>query len=147
MPEDEPGPIAEVPFDPILPSVRRWAVLKREAEKISAERDRLRDTITRAVIERGYHDHKGSQYLDLPMEIEGLTRIKRERRVAVTADAEIAEEITRSKGEAVYARAFPSVPTLDTEELYVLLQEGVLSETELDSIFVKRESYAFKGLA
>ncbi|KJK56216.1 hypothetical protein [Saccharothrix sp. ST-888] len=147
MTETDSDDRAELPFDPILPSVRRWAMLKRETERIGAERDKLRDTIARAVIERGYRDHKGSQYLDLPMEIEGLTRIKRERRVTVTADSSVAEEITRSKGEEIYRRAFPPVPTLDTEELYVLLQEGVLTESDMDTIFVQRESFAFKGVS
>jgi hypothetical protein len=147
MPETEDESAGRLPFDPILPTVRRWALLKREAEKIGAERDKLRDSITKAVMQRGYRDHKGSQYLDLPMEIEGFNRIKRERRVSVIPDLSAAEEITRSKGENVYQRAFPPVPTLDTEELYVLLQEGVLTESEMDAIFTQKESYAFRGLS
>lgn len=125
-------------------------MLKSQSVSLSMKLNRLRDKISSAVEERGYKDQKGSQYIDLPFPIpteEGeYLRIKRERRVSIVADEEAAERITRSKGEDIWARAFPAVPSLDCDELYVLLQEGVLTEKEMDQILVQRESYAFKGL-
>ncbi|MEU1552120.1 hypothetical protein ABZ517_05285 [Streptomyces scabiei] len=139
-----------IPFDPIIPVFREWAVLKAQVTEETSRLNKLRDKIVGAVERRGYTDHKGSQYLDLPFPIPAgeteYTRIKRERRVSVVADEEAAERILKAKSEALYRRAFPPVPTLDADELYVLLQEGHLTEAEMDEILVQRETFAFRGL-
>lgn len=135
-------------FDPIIPVFREWATLKHRTDSMIREQNKLRDQVVSAVEERGYADHKGSQYIDLPFplpvgDVEYL-RIKRECRTSISADADIAERITRERG--VYERAFVLVPTLQPDELYVLLQEGALTEQDMDEIFVKKLTYAFRGL-
>ncbi|AZM47784.1 hypothetical protein DMB38_20115 [Streptomyces sp. WAC 06738] len=139
-----------IPFDPIIPIFREWAVLKAQVTEETTRLNKLRDRVAAAVEQRGYTDHKGSQYLDLPFPIPAgdseYTRIKRERRVSISADEEAAERILRAKGEALYRRAFPPVPMLDPDELYVLLQEGHLTEAEMDEILVQKETFAFRGL-
>lgn len=146
----EPLEDAPVDFDPIIPTFREWALLKSKSVSLTMQLNRLRDRISSAVEERGYKDQKGSQYIDLPFPIlteDGeYNRIKRERRVSIIADPDAAERITRAKGEEIWARAFPPVPTLDCDELYVLLQEGILDEKEMDEILLQKESFAFKGL-
>lgn len=142
---------APAPMDPIIPVFREWALLKSKTDQLTAEQNKLRDRVVKAVEERGYTDHKGSQYLDLPFPITAgdtsYMRIKRERRVTVVPDATAAETILRAKGEHIFHRAFPPVPMLDQNELYVLLQEGILTEDDMDAIFIQRESFAFRGLA
>lgn len=139
-----------VPFDPVIPLFREWAVLKTQITTETTRLNKLRDKVAAAVEQRGYTDHKGSQFLDLPFPIPAgdneYIRIKRERRVSISADEEAAEKILKAKDEALYRRAFPLVPTLDPDELYVLLQEGHLTEEEMDRILVQRETYAFRGL-
>ncbi|MFF1693154.1 hypothetical protein ACFVXC_05930 [Streptomyces sp. NPDC058257] len=146
-PESEPRP---VPFDPVIPTFREWAKLKAQQTELTSRMNKLRDKVAAAVQARGYADHKGSQYIDLPFPIpvgeSEYVRIKRERRVSIVADTEAAERITRDRGENVYRRAFPPVPTLDADELYVLLQEGVLTEDDMDQIMVQKETFAFRGL-
>lgn len=139
------------PVDPIVPVFREWAILKSKVDELSARRDKLRDRIVDVVEARGYKDHKGSQFFDLPFPITApgaeYLRVKRERRVSVTADQMAAERISRSKGEHIFKRVFPLVPTLDVEELYVLLQEGILTADDMDCIFVEKVTYAFRGLS
>ncbi|MFD9815108.1 hypothetical protein [Streptomyces sp. NPDC059080] len=146
-PESEARP---VPFDPVIPTFREWAKLKAQQTELTTRMNKLRDKVAAAVQARGYADHKGSQYIDLPFPIpvgeSEYVRIKRERRVSIVADTDAAERITRSRGENVYRRAFPPVPTLDADELYVLLQEGELTEDDMDQIMVQRETFAFRGL-
>jgi hypothetical protein len=64
----------------------------------------------------------------------------------VNLDAEKAEELAIAKG--IRDRVFKEVTTevLDQDELYVLNQEGILSDEELDSLFVETESFAFKPI-
>ncbi|MET8342434.1 hypothetical protein [Streptomyces microflavus] len=146
-PETEPRP---VPFDPVIPTFREWATLKAQQTELTSRMNKLRDKVTAAVQQRGYADHKGSQYIDLPFPIpvgdSEYIRIKRERRVSIVADLDAAERITRGRGQQIYRRAFPPVPTLDADELYVLLQEGELTEEDMDQIMVQRETFAFRGL-
>ncbi|MGW3273918.1 hypothetical protein ACWDFH_20960 [Streptomyces kronopolitis] len=146
-PESELRP---TPFDPVIPTFREWAMLKAQQTDLTTRMNRLRDKVAAAVQARGYADHKGSQYIDLPFPIpvgdSEYIRIKRERRVSVTADEEAAERILKAKSPELYRRAFPPVPTLDADELYVLLQEGALTEEEMDQIMVQKETFAFRGL-
>lgn len=137
------------PIDPIIPQFREWAVLRAKVTEMTTRMNKLRDDVAQAVESRGYVDHKGSQFIDLPFPVvvgdASYTRIKRERRVSVVADDAAAERITRAKG--CYERAFPPVRSLDPDELYVMYQENVLTQQEMDEIFTPRESFAFKGLA
>lgn len=137
------------PIDPVIPKFREWAVLKGRVALLTTAMNKLRDEVSRAVESRGYADHKGSQYIDFPFGIvvgdTTYTRVKRERRVSVVADDELAEKICREKG--VYDRAFPPVRALDVDELYVMYQEEILTQEELDSILTPRESFAFKGVS
>lgn len=138
------------PFDPIVPIFRQWAQLKHEVTARTTAMNKLRDRVVEAVKQRGYKDHKGSAYIDLPFPLpvgdSEYIRIKHERRVSIVADEEAAERITRDKGPAVYERAFPMKRTFDADEVYVLLQEGLLEEEDMDQIMVQKESYAFRGL-
>lgn len=135
-------------FDPIIPVFRQWAMLKAQSDAMIREQNKLRDQVVNAVEERGYRDHKGSQFIDLPFPLPigdvEYTRIKRECRTSITADPDIAERITLQRG--CYDQAFTLVPTLQPDNLYVLLQEGRLTESDMDEIFVKRITFAFRGL-
>ncbi|MEV6310013.1 hypothetical protein AB0M10_15610 [Streptomyces sp. NPDC051840] len=137
-------------FDPVIVTFREWAILKSQQTALTSRMNKLRDQVAQAVQQRGYADHNGSQFIDLPFPIPvGETeyvRIKRERRVSIVADLEAAERVTRARGTQVYQRAFPPVPTLDADELYVLLQEGLLTEEDMDQIMVQKETFAFRGL-
>jgi hypothetical protein len=138
-----------VPVDPVIPVFREWMILRAQYADVATRMNRARDQVAEAVEQRGYRDHKGNQFLDLPFPLSvgenTYSRIKRERRVSVVADEDVAERITRAKG--VYDRAFPPIRSLDTEELYVLYQEDALTQADLDEILAPRETYAFKGSA
>lgn len=148
MPETDetPGPR---PVDPVIPTFREWMILRAQYNDIATRMNRARDEVVTAVDARGYRDHKGNQFIDLPFPLTvgetTYSRIKRERRVSVHANSDVAEAITRARG--CYDRAFPPVRYLDSDELYVLYQEGALTQAELDEIFEPRESFAFKGMA
>lgn len=148
MPESGIDAPSGLPVDPIVPTFRQWAIAKARVTELTTVMNKLRDQISSAVEDRGYRDHKGSQYIDLPFPLSigdhEYRKIKRERRVSVVANDEVAERITRAKG--LYDRAFPPVRTLDVDELYVMYQEGFLVQADLDSILETRESYAFRGM-
>jgi hypothetical protein len=60
---------------------------------------------------------------------------------------EDAEALLEKKG--LLDRVMKEVTTVvfDQDELYLLHQEGLISEEEIDSLFTENESWAFKPLA
>jgi hypothetical protein len=82
------------------------------------------------------------------MEVNGqtFTEIKREKRTSIGLDEDAVDTLVNATG--IRDRVFKEVTTtvLDQDELYVLNQEGVISDEELDALFTEKISYAFKPL-
>jgi hypothetical protein len=129
---------------------RQFLALKFQETEIVTRKNKLRDEVSVHVDAHGDLDEKGSKFwkLDPPIEVNGqkFTEVKRERRVSTTLDSEKAEELAAAKG--IRDRIFKQVTTevLDQDELFVLNQEGVISDEELDGLFVETESFAFKPI-
>lgn len=97
----------------------------------------------------GEPDDKGHRYLYFanPITVGGkaIKGIKREKRVSTSFDEQVAEDIL-TKHEGLLERATVTVTEtrIDQDEIYVLNQEGLLSDEEVDQMMVKSETYAFK---
>jgi hypothetical protein len=129
---------------------RQFLALKFQETDIVTRKNKLRDEVAAHVDATGDVDEKGSKFwkLDPPIEINGqkFTEVKRERRVSVSLDEEKVETLVTSKG--IRDRVFKQVTqeVLDQDELYVLNQEGVITDAELDGLFSENESFAFKPI-
>jgi hypothetical protein len=139
----------QIENDP-LEKTRQFLALKFQETQIVTRKNKLRDEISVYVDNVGEVDEKGSKFwtLPTPVEVNGqkFTEVKRERRVSVGLDEEAVEALVTSKG--IRDRVFKQVTTevLDQQELYVLNQEGLLSDDELDSLFTETVSFAFKPI-
>jgi hypothetical protein len=124
----------------------QWATMKSEGDLIAKRQKELRDEMTAEVQEKGIPDEKGSLYLNLHTEVtvgsKTYRTLKSERRVSERLDETAAEQLLAGKG--LLERAMKTVVVFDPNELYVLNQEGLLSDDELDSLIVISESWAFK---
>ncbi|MER5754314.1 hypothetical protein [Streptomyces sp. NPDC002088] len=130
--------------------VRQFLVLKFQETQVVTRKNHLRDEISAYVDSNGDEDEKGSKFWRLPepIEVNGqkFTEVKREKRTSVGLDEDAVETLANSKG--IRDRVFKEVTTtvLDQDELYVLNQEGVISDEELDALFTENVSYAFKPI-
>jgi hypothetical protein len=130
--------------------VREFLVLKFQETQIVTRKNHLRDEISTFVDANGETDEKGSKFwrLPAPVDVNGqtFTEVKRERRVSVGLDEEATETLLHTKG--LKDRVFKEVTTtvLDQDELYVLQQEGLITEEELDALFTENVSFAFKPI-
>jgi hypothetical protein len=126
----------------------QWATLKHQGDLIAERQKDLRTDLMGLVKGGGLTDEKGSFFLNLhtPVTVGDKTyrTLKNERRVSERLDEDAAEELLKSKG--LLERCQKTVVVFDPDELYVLNQEGLLSDEELDSLIVISESYAFKPL-
>lgn len=124
--------------------------LKAESNAALARHDVLKGELMTYLSEHGEEDERGHREFRFtnPITIGGaaFVGIKRERRVSLGLDEDKASEILAEKGEDIVRRVFKEVTTtvLDQDEIYVLHQEGVLSEADIDSMFVEKETFAFK---
>jgi hypothetical protein len=142
-------PINLDPENPIE-KVRQFLVLKFQETQVVTRKNHLRDEISAFVDATGETDEKGSKFwkLPAPIEVNGqrFTEVKREKRTSVGLDEDAVETLVNEKG--IRDRVYKEVTTtvLDQDELYVLNQEGVISDEELDALFTENISYAFKPL-
>ncbi|MFE4681559.1 hypothetical protein ACFRNJ_12075 [Streptomyces sp. NPDC056721] len=129
---------------------RQFLALKFQEADIVTRKNKLRDEVSAHVDASGETDEKGSKFwkLDPPIEVNGqkFTEVKRERRVSQSLDEEKTDELVTAKG--VRDRVFKTVEmeVLDQDELYVLNQEGLLSDEEIDGLWVENVSFAFKPI-
>jgi hypothetical protein len=129
---------------------RQFLALKFQEADIVTRKNKLRDDISAHVDANGETDEKGSKFWRLPQPIEvngqTFTEVKRERRVSQSLDEEKTDELVTAKG--VRDRVFKTVEmeVLDQDELYVLNQEGILSDEEIDGLWVENVSFAFKPI-
>ncbi|MFF1701307.1 hypothetical protein [Streptomyces sp. NPDC058252] len=142
-------PIALDPDNPVE-KVRQFLALKFQEAQIVTRKNKLRDEVSAFVDANGETDEKGSKFWKLPAAIEvngqKFIEVKRERRTSISLDEEAVEELVNRKG--IRDRVFKEITTtvLDQDELYVLNQEGLIDDAELDALFVEKESFAFKPL-
>lgn len=138
-----------IKVDSIVAKFRQWATIKHETAALTTRQNHLRDEISAYVDKHGVKDNRGSLFLDLdtPVEVgdQVFRQIKRERRVSTSFDEEAAEALLESKG--LLAEAQTTITVLDQDKVYVLNQEGKITDEEIDSLFVQRESWAFKPIA
>jgi hypothetical protein len=130
--------------------VFQWATLKHEVKVLGTEQARLRDDLLEFIATNGEMDEKGSQFVTLPDKIivgnDRIGVIKRERRASVYLDVEAAESFLGEK--KLLDRCQKEVTTIefDQDELYVLNQEGLITDAELDALFKTAVTFAFKPL-
>jgi len=122
---------------------REMVLLREQKARLAAREAELKKSVM-AYIER-YGDPYGpsnqhrSVSFDKP--IRGIARFVRQSKVSQLVDEVKAEAIARKLG--IYDRLFKPVMTLDESAVMVALQEGVLTDHDLDEIFPKRTIHAF----
>lgn len=142
-------PRADVRPPGISAKLAQWATIRAEIDTLTARANHLRDELSQLVDSQGDVDDKGHRYLQLPSPItvgeKTYGAIKRERRVSTVFKEDEAEETLQAKG--LLARAQETITVLSQDAIYLLNQEGLLSDEEIDSFFGKKISFAFRPIA
>lgn len=147
------APSWETPAEAVPSILRRtleWLHVKRQADQLVARANQLRDEVTKVVRDSqdAYVDDRGNLFLDLPKALTvGETTygaIKREKRITRFPNEDRIRELAERTG--TLDRLFPSQPVLDEQELYVLYQEGLITEQDIDGSYDVKESWALKAV-
>jgi hypothetical protein len=101
----------------------------------------------------GREDENGHRHYDLdnPVTVNDIeyTSIVAQRKTSSSLDQDAVEQLLREKGgDKLYDLVFKRevIRVFDQETLYVLLQKGVISEDELDSVTTESESWALTAV-
>jgi hypothetical protein len=119
---------------------RQGSVLNTRAEAL---KKKLKDWFTSTASDDVYENENGSKFYDFPETIsdgkETYKGMELRRSVGTKFNEEAATKILQRKG--VYNEAL--TPVLDQDKIYVLLQEGKITEKDIDKMFEETESFAF----
>lgn len=134
------------PLDP-AETFAQHIVLKRQAATLSTRGDalkkKLKDWFGSASDDEVYTNENGSKFFDFPETIsdgkESFKGMELRRSVGTKFNEVEATRILQRKG--VFQQAL--TPVLDQEKIYVLLQEGKITEKDIDKMFEETESFAF----
>lgn len=127
----------------------QWAAL-RATEKTTKQRvGTLKDDLKNLVRTYGETDANGHVTVTLPEPIqsgeETFTGLKAERHVSSSLDEEKVTEILEEKGLLGQVQSQEIITYIDQDKLYALHQKGLISDDELDSMWVETETFHFKG--
>ncbi len=122
----------------------REMVLLREQKARLAAREADLKKVLMAYMERygepyGPSNQHRAVIFDKP--IRGIARFVRQSKVTQMVDETRAEAIARKLG--IYDRLFRPVMQLDEAAVMVAVQEGILTDRDLDEIFPKKTVHAF----
>jgi hypothetical protein len=126
--------------DDINTQVREYLMVKKSMEQLEARQKELREKLFAKIDNEGLPDDKGNIQLELDSEVEGVTRLEKQRRVTRKIDEEMAEQILTANEltETVYK----TVRVVDEDALMAAFYEDKISEAELDAMFPPRTVWA-----
>lgn len=122
-------------------------VLKRQAAALVTRSDalkkKLKEWFTSTASDDVYENEQGSKFYDFPKTIsdgkESYKGMELRRSVGTKFNEDEATRILKRKG--VFEQAL--TPVLDQDKIAVLLQEGKITEKDIDKMFEETESFAF----
>lgn len=125
----------------IAGKVRHYRFTKDTIKALTGDANKLRDELSALVETHGEPDSDGHVWLELDEEIEGVSALKRERRVSTRLDE--AEAKRRLDAAGLTERCVRMVPVIDQDEVMAALYDDLLTEEDIDAMFPKSISWAF----
>ena len=120
---------------------KEFVGLKAQLDQIGSRQGEIKDRLKEAVEARGYEDSDGHLWYDLPEEIEGYTRLKREKRIREKFDEEAALALVKKKG--LEKKCIKMVPQLDPDALAAARWEKKITDKEFKALIDQTTTWAF----
>lgn len=133
--------VEPTPEESLQQRVRAFVRLRNTVKALTEQQEVLKKGLADDVERLGDVDEDGSQWLNLPAEVEGFAALKRELRVSRTLDMEEAERILHEKG--LYDECVVMVPTVDEDAVMTALVQEKLTGEDIEAMYIRKETYAF----
>ena len=126
----------------VTSALTQWVNLRKQSELLDERIDSLKGILIEKVVSDGFVDDRGHLWLELSSPVAGVKALKWEKRVSTNFDLPRAETILNELG--IYDECIKFIPVLDEDAILVAHQEGKISEEQIDEMFPKKETRAFK---
>jgi len=124
----------------LLARTKKYAFLKAQLDFLEKEQKALRAQLFETLDTDGVEDDKGNIIIELPEDVDGISSIVKQRRVARKIDEEKAAEIITAKG--LQDSLYKTVVVVDEDALMAALYEDVLTEAEVDEMYPPSVTWA-----
>ena len=118
--------------DDFVNQAKEYAFLKKQAEYLDKQMKELKPKLFAALEERGEVDSTGSIFIEVD-NIDGVSSIKKERRVSRKIDELKAEEIIAAKN--LEDKLYKTIRVVDEDALMAALYNEELTEEEVDEMY------------
>lgn len=113
--------------------VAEYIRLKASMKLMDARTKELNKLITQKIDQTGYEDSEGNWIIDLENDIDGFSRLEKQRRASRKLDESIAETYIAAAG--IEEEVYDMVKTLSEEKLMAAYYDGKITEQQLDEMF------------
>lgn len=132
----------EQPRSIVLPLIREHLTFRKARENFAKKEDQTKKALMEFLASQGEVDEKGSRFFYVPEgEVEGITAIKREKRVSQVLDTDAAMALVKEKG--LEAECIEMVPVLNEDALLAAAFDDRITDEEMGALYEDKESYAF----
>ena len=124
--------------------VREYGKIKTSMDILETRSKELRTKLFEYLDTEGEEDDKGNVQLELPVSIDGITRLEKQRRVTRKLDEVTAETIIDQTGlgEEVYEMK----RVINEDALMAAYYEGKITEEQLDEMFPTNVIWALRTI-
>lgn len=130
----------------ITRKAKQFIFLRNEEKVIKSRKEQERDAIKQWMQNNAETDHDGHQYFYLPETVsvggESFNKLKNERKVSRYISEEKLIELAEEKGVRDRIVKVIEIEVVDQDEVYVLNQEGIISDDELDGVYEENVTFA-----
>jgi hypothetical protein len=120
--------------------VAEYIRLKASMKLMETRTKELNKLITEKIDQTGYEDSEGNWIIDLENDIDGISRLEKQRRASRKLDESVAENIIIAAG--LEDEVYEMVKTISEEKLMAAYYDGKITEQQLDSMFPVNVSWA-----
>jgi hypothetical protein len=136
---DLPGQPVEATPESLLGKAMSYLQFRRGREKIQKVEDTLKRDVMEKLAVEGELDDKGSRYFHHPLE-EGVTGLKRERRVSQVLDEDAAMAVIEKY--KLQDSCLETITVLNEDGLLAANFSGTIPDDEMKALYTDKESFA-----
>jgi hypothetical protein len=122
--------------------VREYVMVKQSLDVLEKRQLELRTTIFTKIEEAGEPDEKGNIFLELDVEIDGVVRLEKQKRVSRKLDEVAADEVISANN--LEDDLYKTIRVVDEDAVMAAHYEGKLTEDEIEKMFPAKVVWALR---
>jgi hypothetical protein len=124
----------------VITKIREFLSYKVQIDKLTKSQAPIKAEVMEAIEAHGEEDDKGNYVFELPITIDGYSKMVRQRRVTRKLDMDEALSVLKQRG--LYDSCVTMVPMVNEDAVMSALYEGKISEEEIDAMWPQNVIWA-----